>query len=318
LSNFFENKWNQFLELSFIKRINNWAKKTTLPGFDGVPVYDTLIFAYKESLKEDIMIRAKAMSFSFFLAIFPGVIFLLTFLPYLPFTDYYVDMWKSSLTGLLPLQAESYIFGIMDSLGKKTHVSSQLVSLFLMLYFTSNGVSSMLASFSKSYRETYKRRNYLEHKLRAFEITFLLFLLLFLSSGLVIMGNIWIEYLFEKLNLNEFYRITIDFLRWILVIVLFYSIISLLYRYGPAMRRKIKFISPGAALATFLAIISSIGFSYYVNNFSNYNKVYGSLGAIIITMIWIQINSMALIIGYELNASIAINRDMKNKIKSNK
>jgi membrane protein len=82
------------------------------------------------------------------------------------------------------------------------------------------------------------------------------------------------------------------------------------------MRRKIKFISPGAALATFLAIVSSVGFSYYVNNFSNYNKVYGSLGAIIITMIWIQINSMALIIGYELNASIAVNRDMKNKGES--
>lgn len=304
--------WNKFLDLPTIRQIITWAKKTTLPGFDKVPVYDTFLFAYKEMMKEDIMIRAKAMSFSFFIAIFPGIIFLLTLLPYLPFTDNYIEIWKTSLTGLLPVQAENYIFGIMDSLGKKTHVSSQLVSLFLMLYFTSNGVSSMLASFSKSYKETYKKRNYFEHKLRAIEITFLLFLFLILSTGLVILGNIWLGYLFDKLNLSDFYIITIEILRWFIVILLFYTIISLLYRYGPAMKRKIKFISPGAALATFLAIISSIGFSYYVNNFSSYNKVYGSLGAIIITMIWIQLNSLALVIGYELNASIAINRDLKN------
>ena len=88
----------------------------------------------------------------------------------------------------------------------------------------------------------------------------------------------------------------------------------MLYRYGPAMKKKIKFMSPGAGVATFLAIVSSVGFSYYVNNFSRYNEIYGSLGAIIITMIWIEINSMALIVGYELNASIAVNRDLGFKV----
>jgi len=291
-----------------------WAKNTTLPGFDGVPLYHALTFVYKEAMKDDIMMRAKAMSFSFFLAIFPGIIFLLTLIPYLPFTEFYVETWKSSLSNLLPLQAEQYIFGIMDSLSKKTRVSSQIISLVLMLYFTSNGVSSMLVSFSKSYRSTYKPRNYFQHKLRALEITFLLFLLLILSTGLVIMGNLWLELIFKKLNLSSFYIVTIEILRWLVVISLFYSIISMLYKYGPSMKKKIKFMSPGAGVATFLAIFSSVGFSYYVNNFSSYNEIYGSLGAIIITMIWIQINSMALIVGYELNASIAVNRDLGFKI----
>ncbi len=92
----------------------------------------------------------------------------------------------------------------------------------------------------------------------------------------------------------------------------------MLYRFGPSMKKKIKYISPGAGVATFLAIVSSVGFSYYVNNFGSYNEVYGSLGAIIITMIWIQINSMALIVGYELNASIAVNRDLALNNKDNK
>jgi len=314
LSNYFERKWYEFLELPKIKNGIDWAKNTTLPGFDGVPLYHALTFVYKEALKDDIMMRAKAMSFSFFLAIFPGIIFLLTLIPYLPFTEYYVETWKSSLSDLLPIQAEQYIFGIMDSLSQKIRVSSQIISVFLMLYFTSNGVSSMLASFSKSYRKTYKPRNYFQHKLRALEITFLLFLLLILSTGLVILGNTWLEVLFNKLNLSNFYIVTIETLRWIVVIALFYSIISMLYRYGPSMKTKIKFMSPGAGVATFLAIASSVGFSYYVNNFSRYNEIYGSLGAIIITMIWIEINSMALIVGYELNASIAVNRDLGFKI----
>ena len=291
----------------------NWAKNTTLPGFDGVPLYDALVFVYHEAMKDDIMMRAKAMAFSFFLALFPGIIFILTLLPYFPYTGEYIEIWKSSLQGLLPVQAEQYIFGIMDSLGKESHVSSQLLSLFLLLYFTSNGVSAMLISFSKSYKSTYKRRNYLQHKLRALQITFLLFLLVIFSTGLVILGNIWLEYVFDKLELSQFYRVTINILRWVLVVVIVYTIISLVYRYGPAMKRKIKFISPGAGIATFLALGSSIAFSYYVNNFSKYNEIYGSLGAIIITMIWMEINSMAIIVGYELNASIAVNRDMKQK-----
>jgi membrane protein len=309
-----DNKHLHFSEFPFIKKGIQWAKQTILPGFDGVPLYHALLFVYNEAMKDDIMMRAKGMAFSFFLAIFPGIIFLLTLIPYLPFTEYYVEIWKSSLTGLLPTQAEAYIFGMMDSLGKTTRVSSQILSLILMLYFTSNGVSSMLVSFSKSYKSTYKSRNYFQHKLRALEITFLLFLLMILSTGLVILGNIWLEILFNKLDLSSFYRITIDILRWIIVIVLFYSIFSMLYRFGPAMKKKIKFFSPGAGVATFLAIVTSIGFSYYVNNFSSYNEIYGSLGAIIITMIWIQINSMALIVGYELNASIAVNRDMRFKV----
>lgn len=310
MSNNTTNKWFNFTEFEFIKNGIKWAKKSTLPGFDGVPVHDTLLFFYREAMKDDIMMRARAMSYSFFLALFPGIIFLLTLIPYLPFTDYYVEVWKSSLTGILPTQAESYIFEIMDSLSTKIRVSSQIFSLVLMLYFTSNGVSSMLVSFSKSYRLTFKSRNYFQHKLKALEITFLLFLLLIISTGLIILGNLWLEALFNKLDLSQFYRITIDILRWIIVLILFYSIISMLYRFGPAMKKKIKYISPGAGVATFLAIVSSVGFSYYVNNFGSYNEVYGSLGAIIITMIWIQINSMALIVGYELNASIAVNRDL--------
>ncbi|MEZ4906156.1 MAG: hypothetical protein R2771_00530 [Saprospiraceae bacterium] len=99
---YFEN----FNKIPTVAKVIYWAKKTTLPGFDGVPLYDSLVFVYNETMKDDIMMRSRAISFSFFIALFPAIIFLMTLLPYLPFTDYYLETWKLSLSGLLPIQAE--------------------------------------------------------------------------------------------------------------------------------------------------------------------------------------------------------------------
>ncbi|MGE5356502.1 MAG: YihY/virulence factor BrkB family protein [Deltaproteobacteria bacterium] len=304
--------WNNFFSIPIIAKLIEWAKNTVLPGFDGVPLYNSLVFVYDEAMKDDIMMRSRAISFSFFIALIPAIIFLLTLVPYLPFTDFYIDTWKNSLSGFLPLQVENYIFNLMDTLGKKTHFSSQLISLILMLYFSSNGVSSILLSFYKSYKSTYRQRNYFQHKLMSLQITFLLFMFMVISSAFVIVGNLWLEKLLDYLNLDFVSRFLIYIIKWVLVTMVIYFIVALLYKFGPAMKKRIKFISPGAGVATFLAIISSLGFSYYVNNFNSYNQIYGSLGAIIVTMIWIQLNSLALIIGYELNASIAVNRDLDN------
>jgi membrane protein len=97
------------------------------------------------------------------------------------------------------------------------------------------------------------------------------------------------------------------------IIVLFYSGISLLYRYGPALKHRMRFFTPGATLATILSLATSLAFSYYVNQFGTYNRFYGSLGAIIVLMLWLQINAMIILIGYELNASIIVNRALRDQ-----
>ena len=303
------------MQIGPVRRLSKWAKTKSIPGFDGVSVYDALKFVYLESQQDDITVRAKAMAHSFFLALFPAIIFLLTLIPYLPITLDYVDFWKSSLEGLLPVQAENYLFEIMDSLSSKIRVGSQLLSLVLMLYFTSNGISTLLSGFAKSYEETFKSRNFFQHKLVALEITLILIVVLILSTTLVILGNIFLNAVFDRMELGQFTWIIIDILRWVVVLVLLYFSISILFRYGPAMKKKMKFLSPGAGVATFLSLLSSIGFSYFVNNFGRYNEIYGSLGAIIILMIWLEFNCLAILAGYELNAAIAVNRDMKQVLR---
>jgi membrane protein len=312
------NPFRKIYVLTKVEQLINWAKKTTIPGFDGVPVYDSLLFVYNESMNDDIMMRSRAISFSFFIALIPGIIFIITLLPFLPFTDNYIDTWQQSMEGILPIQAEAYIFDMMNNIGKEVHFGSQLISLFLMLYFSSNGVSSILLSFHKSYKKTYKERNYLQHKLISLEITFLLFLFMLVSTGLVVAGNLWLEKIMVYVKLDFVTKFIINFIRFIIVSMVIYTIVALLYKFGPAMKKRIKFISPGAGVATFLAIASSMGFAYYVNSFNSYNKIFGSLGALIVTMAWIQLNSLALIVGYELNASIAVNRDLDKIIERRK
>ena len=94
-------------------------------------------------------------------------------------------------------------------------------------------------------------------------------------------------------------------LRWLIIILLFFISISYIYRHAPAVHKKWHLISPGSIVATFLMILFTMGFSWYVNNLGNYNELYGSIGTVLILMLLIYFNSFVLLIGFELNVSLS-------------
>jgi len=125
------------------------------------------------------------------------------------------------------------------------------------------------------------------------------------AISLLTAGDLMIHFLKAHMfKHGHFWVYVFVFIRWVIVIAVFFFSISLLYRYGPANKEKWKFLNTGAIMATALAVLSSMGFSYYINNFSSYNKIYGSIGTLIILMLWLYLNSLILLIGFELNASI--------------
>jgi membrane protein len=134
------------------------------------------------------------------------------------------------------------------------------------------------------------------------------------SIFLIILGNTLLSYFFNYFEIDRFSQFSIQLLRWIITFFLFYFGIALIYRFGISVKSKIKYFSPGATLATFLSIASSIIFAWYVNSFGAYNKLYGTIGTFIVIMLWIQINCFIILIGFELNAAIAVNRDLKKFI----
>jgi membrane protein len=299
-----------------INKWEEWLKTFTLPGFDDVPVYDVFRFFVAEIRAHSLPMRSKSIAFSFFLAIFPGLTFVFTLIPFIP---YFHDLDKyvlNLLQQVLPnKETYSFIAGFVEPLIKDVaqHKRGTLLtgSILLVIFLTSNGVLAMMASFDKTY-DHYKKRNAIQGRLEAFRITFLLIVLFIFSLTLIILGQDLLTLMLKALHINNaLTKLLFNTLRYLIIILMFFFGISLIYYYGPATKKKYKFISTGATVATILSILVSIGFSYWVNNFNKLNVIFGSIGTIMLLLIWLNINSFILLIGYEINASIHYNRTLK-------
>ena len=298
-----------------------WERKSkifTLPGFDGVPVYDVYNFFIAEIQENSLPTRSKSIAFSFFLAIFPTLTFIFSLIPYLPyFRDMDTNILKL-LKQVLPNEAtfnfiKSFIEPLLKDLAKHKRGGLLTGSIFLVLFLMSNGVLAMMQSFDKSH-DHYRKRTALQARMVALKITFLLMTLFLFSMGLIVLGEELISLLSELLKIqSKLTHTLLDILRFTLIIVMFFFGTSLIYYYGPATKTKYKFISTGATVATILSVIISIFYSYWVANFNKLNLVFGSIGTIMLLMIWLNINAFVLIIGYEINASIHINKTYRIK-----
>ncbi len=317
-----EKSWKKYFNSNYwvkhplLIRTLQWAKKTSFIGFYGVPVYDVAVFIYKESMRDDITTRANSMSFSFFLALFPTMIFLFTLLPLIPTTANYALDIRESINGLLPAASEEYLFGVVDDIVSRQRSGLLSFGLILAVFFASNGMMSMMKGFEKANTKTFKTRHWLKKRFIAIALTVLIVFIFIVSSVMIVLGHVIINLLDKYLRLDDLAVFGFSALRWIVVVMLIYASVSVLYRYGPAVRKRFSFFSLGATIASLLIILSSLGFSYFVSNFGQYNELYGSIGALIVTLLWFNLICFILLVGFELNASIAVNRDLKKSIET--
>lgn len=296
-----------------LNKIVEWAETVRLPGFDNVPLYDVVVFFVNEIKRDVITVRAKSIAYTFFLALFPSILFLFTLIAYIP-----VDNLQENLIVLIKeLLPDESIFKIFEQtitgVVKEQRGGLLSIGLLMTLIFSTNGVLGIMESFDKSY-STFKKRNILRKRWVALKLTIVLFFLLILSIVLIVAGNQILTFLLSTFDmLSPLTFILFSTLKWIIIILLFFNSISFIYYYGPATKKKFKFISAGSTLATVLAILISIGFSYFISNFATYNKIYGSIGTIIALLVFIYLNSFALLIGFELNASIMYNKNLRQE-----
>lgn len=291
-------------------RLVEWSKTHSLPGLRKIPIYNLLVFIDKETQEDAIVTRANSMAFSFFMAIFPSIIVLFTLLAYTPLYENFDDVLSNAIHEVMPGSAGKLIFKTIQDIATIPRSGLLSFGFFLAIWFASNGMLSMMRGLEKDYSATFKRRTPFEKRLIAIQLTFLVAFVLVASVIFVIMGNTILSFVFKYIKADYLTRMTVFSFRWVVVLLLFYTTFSTIYRYGSSTRRLIPFFNPGAMLATLLSIFISWGFSFYVDNFGNYNKVYGSIGTLIVLMIWIQLNCMILLIGFELNAGIAVLRDL--------
>ncbi len=292
-----------------LNKIKAYLHRQTLPGFKGITIAVVLKYLWKEILRDDIVTRSNSMAYSFFLSVFPGILVLLALLPILPIGDL-ISTFRKGYIDLLPREMANYVDNIIVEMTQTNRNGLLSVSLLLALIFASSGVLSMVRGFHKSYEMTYRKQNSLQQRWRALWLTILLGILFVGSLAAIILGKPILQKILSFSGISSDNYHFFNFLRWVGVFIFYYISITIIYTIGPAYKNKEKLFSPGATLATILSVISSFAFSIYVENFSNYNQVYGSIGAIMLILIWLQINSFIILLGYELNASIVINRDL--------
>lgn len=288
-----------FLKTALVVFLINAAKKIILPGFQKMPLYDVLIFFLKGMQKGSLPMRASAVSFSFFLAMFPSIIFVFTLIPYIP-----IENFQEKLLGLLeafmPHNAyEATKDTIMDIV---TNQRGGLLSIGFLtaLYFSTNGFNALITAFNTTYHEIETRTPF-QQRLVSILLVFISTTLLTIAIGLIIGSELALNFIFEKGQLS-YYLILGG--RWVILFGLFYSLISFTYFLGPSRKTRWRFASAGSMFATVLSVVMSVGFAYYVNHFGQYNKLYGSIGTLIVILLWIYFNSLVVLLGFELNASI--------------
>ncbi len=295
----------------------SWLKCHSFPGFFGIPIYDVGQFFFNELRKDDPFMRANAVAFSFFLSLFPAIITLFTLLPYFQVYESFSVTLHETVRGIMPGTAGDWLLEFLNDIATRERRGLLSFSTLMFLLFSTSGTATLMYSFEKKYPEIFKDRHPLMVRWIALWLTVVLAILVVLSIVLTIAGNALLQLLGDYMSLDWFAKSALEGFRWLLVLSMFYVSISLLYRYGAPTHRKFGFFSTGATVATILAIASSVLFSFYINSFGTYNKLYGSIGTIIALMLWLQINAFSIISGYELNTAILFHR-ISAKLKRQK
>lgn len=295
----------KFYNSIFFRFIEAKSKKIILPGFQHVPLYDVAVFFRNQVRKVGLEDRARSIAFSFLSAIPAAMIFICTLIPYLPVSQQIKHQLLLITKDITPNQ-NTYVLvsKFLEDFLDKPRVGLLSFGFLLALFYSSNAMIGIMRSFNKSLVYN-ARRNFFQARWMAIKLTILV---LFMVIGSVIILVTQAELLRTLLSWmhikNHSARWVFRTLRWVVIIPLFYLAIAYIYKYGPAVHKRWTLFSPGTLLATFLTILTTLFFSYWVNNFATYNKVYGSIGTVMILMLLVYFNSLVLLIGYELNVSI--------------
>ncbi len=287
----------------------NWTRGIRFSRRENVSLY-SIINVFLRNLENDQIIeRANGVAFNFTLAIFPAIIFLFTLIPYInelfPFVSRQSIM--EFVGTMLPRSMSETISGTMMDIVSNTRGGLLTFGFLFSLYLSTNGMMSLMRAFNACYK-TVEKRGEFKMRMIATALTIGLAFVIFLSLALLIIGQLMVDYAIAHLHEISFLNLDdlkiLLLLRFVVIFIAFFLTIATIYYFGPAIHYNWRFFSIGSSVATFLTLLVSYGFSFYITNFGTYNKLYGSIGVLIALMVWIELVTVVLMVGYEINASI--------------
>uniref|UniRef100_UPI00404A2B7E YihY/virulence factor BrkB family protein n=1 Tax=Flavobacterium sp. TaxID=239 RepID=UPI00404A2B7E len=294
-----ENKLNK---IPIVKQLVLFTKKISLSFLEGMSLYDILELYVLGIFKGAFSNRASAIAFSFFMALFPFALFILNLIPYIPIENFQQDFLYFVEQGVPPTTFDAIqviLTDIMSNSYQSLLSSGFIISIFLM----TNGINAILGGFELSAHITLSR-GFIKQYLIALAISLTLSFLLIVTVSAIVVFEVFIQ----KIKMSGYISDDVYLIVWgryLFVILMILIATSILYKFGTQETKKVKFISYGAVFTTLLIILSSYLFGVYVEKFSRYNELYGSIGTLLVLMFYIWINCMVLLLGFEINATIS-------------
>ncbi|QNJ98548.1 YihY/virulence factor BrkB family protein [Constantimarinum furrinae] len=285
-----------------IGKIVTLSKRIKIPGSNGLSLYDLMAIYGTGIIKGTFSSRATSIAYSFFVALFPFLLFILNLIPYIP-VEGFQTRFLIFIEELLPPQTSDFFYPVIADIAVNPR-GSGLISfvILLALFLAANGVNAIFSAFEYSFHVTINRGFFRQYMV-ALVVSIFLALLLLITVGVILYGEIVINDLKGKAYIvNDLFYISA--LQVTIFFIMIYTIIATLYYYGTKEGKESKFFSVGALVTTLLFLLTTYLFGVYINNFSNYNELYGSIGALLIMMFYIWINSNLLLLGFELNISL--------------
>lgn len=271
----------------------------------------SLFFRY---IDDEITAMGSQLAYSLLLSFFPFLILLITLIGYSSIRSEEV---LAALAGVLPNDVMKLIsktvVEVVDT--KRTDLLS--ISMITTIWTASNGFNAVIRGLNKAYDEK-EKRPYWKVQLTAILCTLGLALILITSLGLLVFGEVGVKFLVKKLHATYSAEFLIDAARYVIGLSVMILVFTAVYRYTPSKRLNWYETIPGAIFTTLGLTLVSLGFSFYVNNFGSYSKLYGSIGAVIALMSWLFIISIIVLIGGEINATLAYRKLDLEKHKGDK
>lgn len=296
-----------------LELIKQKAKRIVIPGFQEVNLFQVVQFLFKQLNTIGLYDRASAISFNLIMALPAAFLFLFSIIPYFPKSFKIKKQILSIFKDISPnTSTYRFILDIINDLLSQ-HVGIFSFGFLLLLFYASNAMTGIIRSFDKSIMQN--KPFFLHQRMRALRLTLILILLVF-ASLLVLIGQDQLTSILREVF--DIKRKAIlpywNLIRWAIIILLLFYGNAFIYKFAPHVKEKWPLLSPGSILSTTLMLVTTLGFSYWVNNFGSYSKIYGSIGTVLVVMTLLYINSLILLIGFELNVSIEKLRKEQDQI----
>ncbi len=304
-----------------VRSILYFLQHFSLPGNRGVPLYDVLRFFLRSIFNGDLNQRAKGLAYSFLTALPPLLIFFFTLVAYFP-VDGVQDELLGELGTIIPEKIMGTLSNTVNDIMGHRHSTLLSIGFASSIILAANGLMGMITSLNFA-NHSVEKRPYVQRYLLSIMLVFFIYVVVVLTVALLMGHKLLLQLIFAQGWLPPTKTSTVIFNigRWVLIVMALLTVISLIYYWAPAKKQQVGFFSAGSVLATGMFLVLSWGLGLYLNNFSNYNLVYGSIGTLLMIMFWVRFNCIVLLVGYELNISIyngsiiKKNRDSRREFK---